>query len=177
MEYTTTFDSQLSVDEFKQMTLKYFTTQGFKVKTNAEDTIILEKGSLIRNMYTFNPLKWKSYVEITYKHGKIKAQYNINTTYQMVSTSEVQVWIIFMENYENALLHNINYTVENNKMITTHKKRIPKYILHAFLGALIFGIPGGIISYYTGNDSLPGVAAGIGAITFLKQKMNKETIS
>ncbi|SNR43570.1 hypothetical protein [Hymenobacter mucosus] len=76
-----------SVVEVVEKTIKYFQHSGFKLVENGNGKLKFTRGSLASTMWTFNPLKWKSEVRVEINEGQISAEFNIDTTGQMVTNA------------------------------------------------------------------------------------------
>lgn len=168
------FKSDKSKDVLQKETLKYFQEQGFKLTKYDANYLKFERGSTLQNMVTFNPLKWKSVTEINFIEDKVIADFVIDTTYQMVTNKEKKLWTKFISNYQNTIEKGGSFLLENKVELEETKKSSWKYVGYAIGGAIVFGIPGGIIAYLTGIDSIfTGSMIG-GSIFFIMNKMNKE---
>ncbi|MGB0869135.1 MAG: hypothetical protein ACPGSD_06035 [Flavobacteriales bacterium] len=158
-----------------QLTKQYFELQGFNIKVINDSHLEITKGSIFTNMYTFQPLNWKSNLFINIGEEKIELKGNVITTYQMVNANEILVWDKFLLDYKNSI-HSNTIKLENlSKSKKLNKKNIPKVILSALLGALIFGCLGGAIAYYTGINGQYLVSSGstLGALIFMSKQSTK----
>jgi hypothetical protein len=168
------FKSSKSIDVLKKETLDYFQKQGFKLAGSDENILQFERGSVMKNMVTFNPLKWKSSIIIKFEEDKVKADFDINTIHQAVTLKEEELWGKFISNYQKTIETGKSLISENQSELKATKKSSWKYIGYAFLGAIVFGMPSGIIAYLTGIESIVTIGAVIGALTFMMNKINKE---
>lgn len=157
-------------------TIEYFTKSDFKHIDNSTDRKIrFERGSIASNMWTFNPLKWKSEIEIEISGVEVKANFNINATGQIPTHKEEILWDFFIDNYKKYLNdRNYDFVVENNKALGATKNNSLKYVGWAVLGGLIGGIPTGLFAYCTGLNSIVSVGAVGGAIALLTKKINDD---
>ncbi|MFC5683721.1 hypothetical protein ACYE2N_01135 [Flavobacterium sp. MAHUQ-51] len=157
-------------------TIKYFKQSGFRyIDNNTEEKLRFERGSIASNMWTFNPLKWKSEIEIEISGQKIKANFNINTVGQIATQKEEKLWDSFIENYRKHLINNkFDFKTENKKTLKSTKKNSLKYIWWALLGGLIGGVPAGLIAYWTGINSIVSIGSSVGAIGLLTKKINDD---
>jgi hypothetical protein len=63
----------------KEKTIEYFTKSCFKHIDNLSDRKLkFRRGSIASNMWTFNPLKWKSEIDIEINGRVVKATFAIN---------------------------------------------------------------------------------------------------
>lgn len=168
------FKSNKSIDVLKEETLNYFQKQGFKLASGDENSLQFERGSALKNMVTFNPLKWKSLIKIKFEEDIVKANFDINTIYQAVTLKEERLWEKFISNYQKTIETGKSLLSENQTELKATKKSSWKYIGYAILGAIVFGIPSGIIAYLTGIESIVTIGAVSGALIVMINKINKE---
>lgn len=157
-------------------TIEYFKQSGFKpVDTTSDRKLKFKRGSLTSNMWTFNPLNWKSDIQIEISGEIVIANFNINTKGQTLTSKEVNLWEIFINNYQNYLTENtFDFKTENEKALNSTKKNSVKLFGWALLGGLIGGIPAGLIAHWTGVNWLAGLGVGIGATVFLMKKIGDD---
>ncbi len=163
--------------DLKEMTIEYFSKSGFKqIKNNTTDRKIkFERGSVASNMWTFNPLNWKSEIEIEINNQEVKANFNINATGQIPTKEDELLWETFIDNYKKYLNDsNFDFLICNSNTLKTTKNKNLKYLGWASLGAMIGGIPAGLISYWTGINTIVSIGAVGGAIAILSMKINEE---
>lgn len=171
IEFTASGTSDLTKE-----TIEYFTQSGFTHIQNTGDKKLKFKcGSFASNTWTFNPLKWKSEIDIEISEQEIKANFNINTVGQIPTHKEEKLWDNFIDNYRKYLTDNtFDFKAENKKALSSTKKNSIKFIGWAILGGLIGGIPAGLIAYQTGVDSIVGIGAAAGAMGILMKKINDD---
>lgn len=170
------FKSNKAVNILKEETLEYFQKQGFKLAKIDENSLQFERGSVMKNMVTFNPLKWKSSIKVKFEEDIVKANFHINTIHQAITLNEERLWAKFIANYQETIETGKSLIAENQTEVTKTKKSSWKYIVYAILGAIIFGIPSGIIAYLTGYESIVTIGAVSGALMFMMNKINKEKV-
>ena len=159
---------------FFKNTTDYFSPMGFKKVIDSENQIVFTKGSLLLNMVTFNPLNWKSDIKITLQDSTVVADFDINTTGQVTTPKEEKLWDVFVENYKVSVTNNLNLLTENKQQIKETKRNSIKYLKWALIGGVAFGIPFGILGYFTGIETLASTGAAIGAISFIMWKINED---
>lgn len=173
---TIEFKASESTD-LRKMTIEYFQKSGFKLIDNkaTDNRIVFERGSIASNMWTFNPLNWKSIIDIQINGQDIKVNFNINATGQIPTNKDELLWETFIGNYQKYLLDpKFDFLTENSKTINTTKRKNLKYIGWAALGGLIGGIPAGLIAYLTGINTIVSIGAVGGAIALLTKKVNDD---
>lgn len=168
------FKSNKSVDVLEEETLNYFQRQGFKLANRDDNSLQFERGSVMKNMITFNPLKWRSSIKIKFEEEYVKANFDINTIHQAVTLEEERLWKKFISSYQETIETGKALISENQAELKATKTSSWKYILYAILGAIIFGIPSGIIAYLTGIESFVSIGAVSGGLIFMMNKINKE---
>jgi hypothetical protein len=171
IEFTVSDNSDLT-----KGTIEYFKQSDFKYIDNTTDEKLrFKRGSIALNMWTFNPLKWKSEIDIEISGQKIRANFIINATGQIATQDEQKLWDSFIVNYKTYLNDNkFDFKTENKRTLSSTKKNSLKYVGWALLGALIGGIPAGLIAYWTGINSIISIGAASGAIGLLTKKINDE---
>ncbi|OOV25891.1 hypothetical protein BXU11_14625 [Flavobacterium sp. LM5] len=173
---TIEFKVSESVD-LRKMTIGYFQKSGFKNvdNKNTNNRIIFERGSMSSNLWTFNPLKWKSTIDIEISGQHVKANFNINATGQIPTNKDELLWETFIGNYQKYLLDSkFDFLAENSKNLKTTKRKNLEYICWAALGGLIGGLPAGLIAYWTGINSIVSVGAVMGALTLMTKKITDD---
>jgi hypothetical protein len=168
------FKSDKSIEELKRATTTYFTEQGFKLEIDDEKFLQFKRGNTLKNMVTFNPLKWKSVTQISFEEKKVIANFEINTIYQAVTFKEEKMWENFISNYQKTIETGKSFISENKKQLKETKKSQWIYVGYALLGAIVFGIPGGILTYFTGIESFTTMGAIGGSMYFMLNKINNE---
>jgi hypothetical protein len=163
--------------DLEKMTMEYFTKSGFKHKENSstDKKIIFNRGSIASNMWTFNPMNWKSEIDVEINGQDVKANFNIDTTGQIPTNKDEVLWITFIENYKRYLLDStFDFLTENTRNLKNTKGKNLKYLGWAVLGGLIGGIPAGLIAYWTGINVIVSIGAVGGAIVFMTKKINDD---
>lgn len=163
--------------ELNIRTIDYFKKSGFKhIDNNPTDRKIrFERGSIASNMWTFNPLSWKSEIEIEIDKDNVKANFNINATGQILTNKDKRLWETFIDNYEKYLRDsNFDFLTENSTALNATKSKNLKYLGWAALGGIIGGIPSGLLAYWTGINTIVSIGATGGAITLLTKKINDD---
>lgn len=158
----------------KEKTTEYFKRSGFKpTKNKKEHTLTFERGSITLNMWTFNPLKWKSETVIEISGQEISARIAVNTTGQIPTQKEEALWDLFLENYKKFLCEEkFDFESDNGKKLHSTKKDSFGYIGWAIIGGFMGGIPAGFIAHYTGINSIAYTGATAGALALLLKKVN-----
>ena len=60
MNFKNQVKSELSNTELINLIITFFDIYNFKLHTRDQSTLIFKRGSLLKNMVTFNPLNWRS---------------------------------------------------------------------------------------------------------------------
>ena len=102
------------------------------------------------------------------------ANFDINTIHQAVTLEEEKLWEKFISNYQKNIETGKSLISENKSALEATKKSSWEYIGYAVLGAIILGIPSGIIADLTGIESLVAIGAVSGALIFLMYRINKQ---
>lgn len=168
------FNANKSIEELKEETLKCFQLQGFKLSNSGTKFLEFERGSSLKNMVTRDPLKWNSKTKISFEDNQVFAKFNINTIHQAVMAKEEKLWDIFISNYQKTIETGESFITENELALKEAKKSQWKFIGYAIIGAILFGIPSGIIAYLTGIESILRVGTIAGSIGFMMYKINEE---
>ncbi|PRY05349.1 hypothetical protein CLV24_13029 [Pontibacter ummariensis] len=160
--------------EVVQATKDYFLSQGFKLESSTPDSLTFRRGSTLQNMFTYNPLKWKSLTDIEIKGPEVNVLCNVTPTSQAVTTKEEKLWENFILNYQQALISNFNYHSINNKLLRETQSDSRKYVKYALIGGVIAGVPAGFIAHYTGIDAIVGIAAAGGGFYYMRHQIEKD---
>jgi len=163
--------------DLRELTIEYFKKSGFKHndKNTTDRKIIFRRGSITSNMWTFNPLNWKSEIDIEINGHEVNANFNINAAGQIPTNNDELLWETFIDNYQKYLRDsNFDFLTENSKTLKTTKNKNLKYLGWAALGGLIGGIPAGLIAYWTGINTVVSIGAAGGAIALLTKKINDD---
>lgn len=88
--------SQLPIEELKNVILRFFSELGFEKIKSSSDSIVITRGSDFKNGFTNNPLKWKSKIDIHFKRNQdgveVASIFSISIKHQVVTEKEIQVW-------------------------------------------------------------------------------------
>jgi hypothetical protein len=159
--------------DLTERTIEYYKVSGFKRYDTDDENLKFGRGSVASNVWTFNPLKWKSEIEIKIAGQEISADFNINATGQIPTRMEEELWDSFIDNYKNYLTDNkFNFKAENARNLRSTKNNSLKYVGWALLGGLIGAVPSGVIAYLTGINLIVSIGAAGGAIGLLTKKIN-----
>ncbi|WP_028981332.1 hypothetical protein [Sporocytophaga myxococcoides] len=171
-EITILTSNELSIN--KNLTRNYFSKNGFILTRESDEYMIYKRGSLFQNFLTFNSLKWKSEIQIRFDGPTIHSTINVNTIGQIVTWKEEKLWDTFISNFEVNIYTGKDLTENNIQALVDTKSNTFRLIGWALVGAIVIGIPAGIVGYYTNIDSSAGVGATMGAILMMRNKNNKE---
>lgn len=131
----------------------YFTEQGFNLEEKMKNGLWFTRGSILLNMFTFNPLKWKSKVQVEIKEQTVSVVVDIDTTFQAVLSSEEGVWDSFLENLGQSLDSGVVPIQENKKVLNEGKRQSFRVVGYMVAGAIIAGTLGGFITFVIGLES------------------------
>lgn len=176
MNFNNQVKSELSNTELIDLVITFFDTHNFKLHTQEQSKLTFKKGSLLKNMATFNPLNWKSDISIKINNSVVDYNWQIDSTFQAVTKQEVTVWESFVRSFSQTIKSGKLSNKETIEALESNKKSIGGYILYAILGGIIIGIPSGIIAHLTGIDSIVSIGAASGAMASLYWKIEKEKI-
>ncbi len=174
MNYKNQVESPLSDNELKTLLIQYFNLHKFILASDMQSKLVFKCGSKIKNLVTFNPLKWKSETIINIENSIVEYECTVDASFQAVTIQEEKVWDTFIANLETTIERG-KLSTQNIRAISQDNKRsIRTYILYVILGAVIFGIPSGIISHYTEINLFIFIGPSIGGLLFLFWKMINE---
>lgn len=133
-------------------------------------------GSMMRNLVTFNPLQWKSKIDVEFDAEKVFTSFRIKTSFQVATSKEENLWENFISNYQSTIETGKAHVANNQAALLEKKISSLTYILFAVISAVIFGIPAGIIAHKTGIDGLASAGASVGAVAAMSYriKIDKE---
>ncbi|WP_276483460.1 hypothetical protein [Paraflavitalea pollutisoli] len=161
-------------DDLLERSVQYFEQSGFKVVDRQEQGLTIKRGSAALNMCTFNPLKVKSAIRVTIKEGMVTATFEVDTVYQLMSVEDEKLWDLFVDNFKLYLTSDIDFVSVNERALRATKKGNLKYLGWALLGAVVVGVPAGVIAYLTDIDSIASTGVALGAFGLVMKKMNDE---
>ncbi|WP_020532979.1 hypothetical protein [Flexithrix dorotheae] len=175
MKKTLKINKEKLTDEPLDKTKSFFNSHGFKIYQEGPYSLTFQKGSTLKNMFTFNPLEWKTDVNIEINESSFQVEFEINTIGQLVTSKEDDLWEKFIDNFNNYIQNNSNYTNLNNEIRATKLTSL-KYVGWALVGALIVGVPASIVAYITDINPIGStvIASVTGAMSFLIDKINKD---
>lgn len=174
MKYSIDFQLVGLVSKCKEESLLYFQEHGFVLSKETNNSLQFERGSLWKNMVTFNPLEWKSLILIHITNNRVQADFVIDSTFQLVTAPEVQVWENFVTNYQQTLTTSLSLIAENQEQLTATQQSYQQYILPSIGGGLSFGILGVLVWHVTGYVSSLLVAPLTGMLFFIYLKIGQE---
>ena len=152
----------------------FFARTGFKINDNTNKTVSFSKGSTLLNMVTFNPLNWKSRINISIQNNEVIGDFDIDTTGQAVTPKEEKLWDTFIENYRLSIVDKVDLSQTISKELKETKKNSLRYVIWALIGAVVCGVPFGFLGYFTGIDMLAPIGAAGGAVLFMMNRINKD---
>lgn len=155
-----------------ESTKTFFTRHGFMMQDHISDSnLIFTKGSTLQNLASFNPLNWKSRIEVSAVRNTIQADFMIDTTGQMVTPREDELWNSFIENYKVAVVKNIDVTDHISTQLRQTQASTWKYVGWALVGGILFGVPAAFLAKLTGLNMLAPMGAAGGAILFMMNRI------
>ena len=116
---------------------EYFTQSGFNLKSQDNTKLIFIRGSYFLNLWTFNPLKWKSNIEVSITDLEVKVTAIVQTIGQIVLAAEDKLWDEFLNNLKVYLTENIDFRENNRNQLKEVKKESIKFVGKIALGGLI----------------------------------------
>lgn len=162
----------------KTLCHEYFGEYGFKVIKDTSDHLVYKRGSILTNFFTFNPLRWKTQVNIAITDNFLNCDFLISTIGQVPTNSEERAWEIFIDNFRRFIIDpGFNFRVENQFQLREAKKGNWTYLKEALLVGVLVAIPMAIIGNILGVDDLAPVGAAIGAGAAIMRRIHKERIS
>ncbi|MDP2187212.1 MAG: hypothetical protein Q8J69_00885 [Sphingobacteriaceae bacterium] len=168
--------SASSASDLRLKSIDYFTQSNFRmVSALADKQISFRRGSLLSNMYTFNPLKWKSEIQIDIQGQEVSVQVKINTFAQLPSVKEEALWDEFLQNFEAYVNDGrVDHLSKNEASLKSVKKSSYRRLGWVLVGALVAGIPAVLLALWTGIDTIAPVGASMGAMYYLNKKNEQE---
>jgi hypothetical protein len=168
-----TFSTENDKQTNKALVKKYFIDQGFILKSESAEELNFTRGNYLLNMVTFNPLKWKSNIVVSFQRASMHAFFDISTFGQTISKKENQLWDVFISNLKQAVLEKKDFAVINKASLHETKKSSYKLIGLTILITAIFAIPAGIIAHNTNQDNVffIGICLGLSSFFILKDKI------
>ena len=157
-----------------ETTKRFFINQGFKPTAQTESSISFAKGSKLQNVSSFNPLNWKSTIDITIVNNILVADFNIDTTGPIVTPKEEALWNSFIEKYKVSVMENVDVSHDIKAELKQTQQNTWKYVGWAFVGGVVGIIPCALLARLTGFDFIAPMGAAGGAILFMMNRINKD---
>jgi hypothetical protein len=155
-------------------TKRFFINQGFKLTTQTDSSVSFTKGSKLQNVSSINPLNWKSTIDIMIVNNIMLADFNIDTTGQIVTPEEEALWNSFLEKYKVSVIDNMDVTNDIKAELKRTQQNTWKYVGWAFVGGVVGIIPCALLARLTGFDFIAPIGAAGGAILFMMNRINKD---
>lgn len=163
--------------DLRLKTIDYFSKSNFRLTSALTDKkISFRRGSLLTNMVTVNPLKWKSEIQIDIQGQEVSVELRINTFGQQPSPKEEALWDDFIKQYEAYLTDGrlADHLSSNAASLKAVKKSNYRKLRWVLLGALFAGIPAGFLAAWTGIKIIAPLGASIGGMYYLNKKNEAE---
>ena len=124
----------------------YFEKYNFIKFRVEEQCLMFKKNEKFLSSWSFNPLKWYSFVTVKLiGTKKIQATFSLSTTHLINGLKELEIWNIFIINFKNYLTNNKNYSEnELNKAIKKSKLNGAFF----FATILFIGLLAGLLKYF-----------------------------
>lgn len=147
MDYTIEFETN-SQDVIPKVK-RYFVENKFNLQSEAENETVFTRGNDFLNKITFNPLSWKSNIQVSVKGKIVHLRADISTIGQIVTEHEAKLWEDFFENFKKSIIQDLDVSSDNKKAMHETKKKsfylILKLIGIVAAAGLIIGIIKGMI--------------------------------
>lgn len=124
--------------------ITYFNDFGFKCTKRSDQLISFSKGSILKNLLAFNPLEWKSNIDLEVNDKEVRIDLKINTFGQIVLKEEEVLWDLFIDNFKLFIIDGKEY---NKIKIINEKIRDVKKESYNFLEGWIIGGTTSVMSY------------------------------
>jgi hypothetical protein len=174
MTKTISFEYEGKKQDVIELIELYFGGQEFKVSMDSKERLICRKGNLLTNLFTFNPLNWKSTLTISIEDRFIHLTANINTIGQIVMAKEEALWDTFIDNFKSSIQTKKDFNEANKTQTIETVNSNFRYLKHALIGGFIFGIPAIVIGIYS---QMPSVAVALsvgGSVGYANYKLAKD---
>lgn len=125
----------------KKLVKAYLKTNGFTLVSEDETTLIYTRGSYLYNLIAFNPLTWKSRIEINLHEQRVETYFNISTFGHLVSSQEKELWKTFIQNLEDYIKTGINLNIDNKINVTKTTRDSWNHIIWAGIFTALLGLP------------------------------------
>lgn len=163
--------------DLRLKTIDYFSKSNFRQTSALTDKkISFRRGSLLTNMVTFNPLKWKSEIQIDIQGQEVSVELRINTFAQLSTPKEAALWDDFIKHYEayltdSRLEDHLSNNAASLKAVKKNNYRLMGWFL---IGGMIAAIPATLLAIWTGVGALAPLGATLGGMYYLNKKNEEE---
>lgn len=125
MKVEFSFDTELKVEQVKDIVIQYFTHAGYEMR-QAEGAFVFTRGSLWGSLTSFSPKKWRVSLDVRIisadlRHTEVLITGDINTTGQVVTPSEASFW--------DAELMGVKDVVDKGEFVPGEGIKAPKVTL------------------------------------------------
>ncbi|WP_421751026.1 hypothetical protein [Croceimicrobium sp.] len=159
----------------KALCVQYFTDYGFKLIRDRPNHLRFKRGSVLLNFFTFNPLRWKTEVNIEVLENSLHCDFTISLIGQVPTKTEEESWDAFVENFRSFIKDpNFDFRQRNQSVKNKVKGNNWAYLKYAILVGLLIAIPLAIIGHFLGRDDLAPVGAAIGVAMAVMSRIQKE---
>ncbi len=170
------FASDKTPAQITKETLDYFLRQGFQLHNQEAHTLEFSRGSGFKNLYTYDPLQWKSVSRISMQDQRVLVDIEINTIHQSVSPAEKSIWQAFVANYQKSIETGVSFIEQTQEFKEKNRSSMSKTLRLGLTGALLFALPSGIFAFLTGIDSAVAIGTASGAMLYIMSKVQKRKV-
>ena len=166
--------SNREIENIENKVKTYFTESGFKVSGSSNNVMTFKRGSILQNMWTFNPLKWNTIITAELQNNTLDIKAEISTMGQIPTNKEEKLWLTFLNNLEPHLFEQIDFNDINNKELLAVKRNSFGYVLEILKGAILIGIPAMLLALIFDIPQIVTIGAVIGGLIFFFRKFENE---
>lgn len=153
---------------------EYFSEYGYRVFKETDDHLVFTRGSLLSNFFTFNPLKWKTQVNVVLTEDSLNCDFLISTIGQVPTKSEEQSWEVFIDNLRRFITESsFDHRSKNKTQVRKAKKSGVYIIKEGLLTGVLTAIPLAIIGSFFGAEAIVPIGAAIAAGSAMVRRIQK----
>ncbi|MFW5794736.1 MAG: hypothetical protein ACOCV1_04555 [Bacillota bacterium] len=134
------FENEIQVDvidlEVIKKTKHYWESKTFVFENDHEETLVATRGSAFKNNFTFNMMKLKSSIEITFEDNIIKTSLLVDPVGHFITKTEKKYWPLELKAFEQYILYNRQMEDEFKQYYKEFYKSTFKILVYIVIGTI-----------------------------------------
>jgi uncharacterized membrane protein YraQ (UPF0718 family) len=157
--------------QLQEKVIDYFDRSGFKLVRQTANSLKFKYSSLMLDTWVFNPLKWRSEIEVATNRQTIEATFFIDTSAQIVTAEVKEAWKVFIDYFKQYIVDGTDFKNVTTEAVKRARQSIQKTIAWTVVGIAAGGVIGAYLDRMTGSTFLTYIGLILGANYFLTGKL------